>query len=67
MYSLEHILYIVISLVVIGLVLFAGRFIKKQDVEKHIFAFLGFCMLFLSYFNHVYNIFHKRNWNRKCL
>lgn len=46
MYSLEHILYIVISLVVIGLVLFAGRFIKNKMWKNIFLLFWAFACFF---------------------
>lgn len=49
MYSLEHILYIVISLIVIGLILFGAHFLKKQN-HKNIFLL---CWAFLCFFFHI--------------
>lgn len=49
MYSLEHILYIVISLIVIGLILFGAHFLKKQN-HKNIFLLFW---AFLCFFFHI--------------
>ena len=47
MYSTEHILYIVCSLVVIGLILFGAHYIKKQRYKDLFLLFFAFACFFL--------------------
>ena len=47
MYSAEHILYIVCSLVVIGLILFGAHYIKKQKYKDLFLLFFAFACFFL--------------------
>ena len=46
MYSTEHILYIVFSLLIISLILFGAHFIKKQKYKDLFLLFWAFACFF---------------------
>ena len=51
MYNLEHILYIVISLIIVGLLLFGASFIKNQTWKNVFLLFWAFACFFFHISN----------------